>query len=156
MQRPVMDITYLDDDANSGGPRARGPFGILHVLRSVARTIWRMIRRVLRVLMYDPLSRTPLARFRNEDGSPVARFVRGVAYRLAFAPVFAALAACAFVYSGTHPQPVNGDLDPSSVGIYYEAVSFKGEDNVRLDAWLIPAIEASRVLDQKEKVLREK
>ncbi|CAN5607063.1 hypothetical protein BH09PLA1_BH09PLA1_15740 [soil metagenome] len=154
MQRPVMDITYLDDDVRSGS--GLGLTRKLQGVRTAFKAIWRMLRRVVRILMYDPLSRTPLARFRNEDGSVTSRFMRGVAYRLAFVPVFAALAACAFVYSGTHPTPVASELDPSSAGLYYEVVSFKAEDEVRLDAWLIPSIEASKVLDQKEKLLREK
>jgi alpha-beta hydrolase superfamily lysophospholipase len=151
MQRPVMDISYMEDEKsgpNTGG-RAR-------LLRVVLQALWRAVRRIVRFLTYNPLAKTPFNRFRNEDGTPFGRFVRGVAYRLAFVPVFAALTACAFVYSGTHPTPMAGELDPSSVGIYFEAVSFKSEDNVRIDAWLVPAIEATKVLDQKDKILREK
>ncbi|MBC8107450.1 MAG: alpha/beta hydrolase [Anaerolineae bacterium] len=152
MQRPVMDITYMEEDKHAGHSARRR----FQLVRVVLHAVWQTMRRIVRILTYNPLSRTPFGRFRNDDGSPLSRFLRGVAYRLAFVPVFAALTACAFVYSGTHPTPMSGDLDPSSVGIYFEAVSFKSADNVRIDAWLVPSIDASKVLDQKEKILREK
>lgn len=156
MQRPVMDISYMADDPQGPGHRG-GFFAKFPVLRHVFGTLWRALRKIIRICMYNPLSGMPMAsRFRNEDGTRLGRFIRGLLYRLAFVPVFAALTACAFVYSGTHPRPVNSALDPSSVGIYYEAVNLKTEDNVRLDAWLVPALEASKVLDQKEKILRER
>jgi pimeloyl-ACP methyl ester carboxylesterase len=155
MQRPMMDISYMADDA--AGAARPSLIQKLGVLGKVLRVCWRAGRKVVRICMYNPLSNMPFGtRFRNEDGSPFARFVRGLAYRLAFLPVFAALTACAFVYSGTHPRPILSELDPSSVGIYYEPVTLKTEDGVRLDAWLVPAIQAEEVLDKKDKILREK
>src|SRR4249919_601223 len=100
MQRPVMDITYMEEDKHAGnGVRRR-----FHVVHAVLQAVWQTIRRIVRILAYNPLSRRS-GRFRNDDGSPLSRFLRGVAYRMAFVPVFAALTACAFVYSGTHPTP---------------------------------------------------
>jgi alpha-beta hydrolase superfamily lysophospholipase len=151
MHRPVMDITYLDDAPEPTGKRRR-----VQALRLAGRAVWRFIRLIGRVLAYDPLASTPFGRFRNEDGSPLSRFVRGVAYRLAFVPIFAALLACALVYSATHPVIPPSVIDPASLGVYYEPVALLAEDNVRLEAWHVPAIDARKVIDQREKVLREK
>ena len=152
MQRPMMDITYLDDVPASAASRP------MRLTRLVFRAIWRGVRSGWRVLMYDPLARVHLrgGRFRNEDGSPLSRFVRGLAYRMAFLPILAALAACAIVYSATHPLPVTGGLDPASAGIYFDSVTVVAEDGARLDAWLVPVLDARRVIDEKELVLRDK
>ncbi|MBC8105025.1 MAG: hypothetical protein H7Z14_00415, partial [Anaerolineae bacterium] len=96
MQRPVMDITYMEEDKHAGHSARRR----FQLVRAVLHAVWQTVRRIVRILTYNPLSRTPFGRFRNDDGSPLSRFLRGVAYRLAFVPVFAALTACAFVYSG--------------------------------------------------------
>jgi hypothetical protein len=146
-----MDITYLDEAPAKGGPRGR-----LHALRLAGRAVLRMVRLIGRVLLYDPLANTPFGRFRNEEGTAVGRFIRGVAYRLAFVPIFASLLACALVFSGTHPLSSGSPLDPASVGLYYDPVTLLADDGVRLEGWLVPAITARAVLDQKEKVLREK
>jgi hypothetical protein len=145
-----MDITYLDDAPGSSRT------GKAHLLRRVTRSVWQTLRRVARLLTFDPLSRIRFARFRNEDGSPLSRFVRGVAYRLAFAPVVAALVACAIVWTATHPLPVAGQTDPGANGLYFENVTIQSDDGARLDAWLVPAIDARRVIENQEQILREK
>jgi hypothetical protein len=71
-------------------------------------------------------------------------------------PIFASLLACALVYSGTHPLTNGSPLDPASVGLYYDPVTLLADDGVRLEGWLIPAITARAVIDQKDNVLREK
>jgi pimeloyl-ACP methyl ester carboxylesterase len=115
----------------------------------------RGLRVCLSALLYDPLSHVG-SRFRNDDGTPFSRFLKGMAYRIAFLPVLAALAACAFVYSGTHPPQMCGEMDPSSFGIYYDAVTLRSDDGVRIEAWLVPAVNAHAVLDQREKLLRQR
>src|SRR4051794_39542176 len=159
MQRPVMDVTYLED-----APAHKQP--VRQFLRFIARVLWGIVRATFRALFYDPLSHWRSGRFRNEEGNAFTRFARAVAYRLAFVPIIAALFACALVYSATHPLPrrlIAGsvvqaapDADPSGSGCYFDAITFMSEDNVRLESWLVPAIDAQAVLDGKEKVLREK
>jgi alpha-beta hydrolase superfamily lysophospholipase len=157
MKRPMMDISYMPDDPHSPGyPRSRWAAHFV-TFRRIFSALWQAVRKIVRICMYNPLAGFGgSSRFRNEDGTPLGRFIRGLLYRVAFIPIFAALTACAFVYSGTHPRPILSNMDPSSVGIYYEAVNLRTEDNVRLDAWLVPAIEASKVLDKKDKFLRER
>src|SRR6185436_8525805 len=139
----------------------------------IGRFFLRTIKLVFRALFYDPLSNVRFgARFRNEDGSLPTRILRSIAYRLAFVPVIAALFACALVYSATHPMArraqgataaggsgavaTGGEIDPSSQGIYYDAVTVMSEDSVRLESWLVPAIDARSVIDDGAKVLRDK
>lgn len=150
----MMDISLVDDEPRGANGRRTHRATIV---RKAFGVIGRTLLKIVRICLYNPLSGRPFgSRFRNDDGSAIGRFIKGLSYRLAFVPLFAALAACAFVYSGTHPRPIVSELDPSSVGIYYEAINLKTDDNVRLDAWLVPAIEATKVLDQKEKILRDR
>jgi len=145
MQRPVMNPGVFEESAPASA--AKG-WGILRAIRGVFRLL-------ARIMFYKPLSRR--ARLRVDDGvSPFSRFIRGVLYRLAFAPVLLALAVSAMIYAGTHPFPSASDLDPTCQGIYYDAATLVTDDGVRLDAWLVPVVDARLVLTQKEDVLRHK
>jgi pimeloyl-ACP methyl ester carboxylesterase len=62
----------------------------------------------------------------------------------------------ALVFAGTHPKVKAPTVDPISLGVYYDAVEFLSEDGVSLEAWLVPVLDAKRVLAQKEKVLKQK
>ena len=127
------------------------------MLKLGLRLIWRFVRLCIRVMMYDPLANTPLAgRFRNEDGSRASRFVRGSRIALHLRLCLRHSRRVAFVYAGTHPRSDSADVEPSSLGIYYDPVMLMTDDNVRLEAWLVPAIEAKEVIDQRDKLLREK
>jgi acetyl esterase/lipase len=146
MQRPVMNPTFFDESP-AAHPRRRRP------LRALAMAIWRCVRFVFKMLTYDPLSRIS---FRVEEGTPASRFVRGLMYRLAFVPVLLAAAACAIVWAATHPRAANAEVDPASQGIYYEAITFVAPDQVRLEGWLVPLLDAKTVLHEKEQALRKK
>jgi len=149
MQRPVMNPTFLNEDAQSAPSRAR------QWLRAALLLPWRTIKLVFRVLTYDPLSRR--GRLRIEDGTPLQRFVRGIAYRVAFAPVFIAGITCLIVYTATHPtSPHTVDQTPSTLDVYYEPVSFLASDGVSLEGLLFPALEAKHVVSEKEKALRKR
>ncbi|HVT90260.1 MAG TPA: alpha/beta fold hydrolase, partial [Tepidisphaeraceae bacterium] len=100
---------------------------------------------------YDPLSGVP--GFKVEEGTPTSRALRALMYRVAFVPVLMAGAACAIVWASTHPRPSTAELDPASQGIYYEPVTFVGSDQIRLEGWLIPVIDAKKVLEDKDRVL---
>jgi hypothetical protein len=160
-----MDVSYLED-----APQHKRP--IRQFFRHIGRFFWQIVRIFFRGLFYDPLSHLRSgARFRNEEGTVFTRFMRALAYRLAFVPIIAALFACALVYSATHPMTrrasaapapnsaaVNGgaEIDPSSQGIFYDAVTVTSEDSVRLESWLVPAIDARTVIDKGTKALRDK
>ena len=55
--------------------------------------------------------------------------------------------------AATHPdrQIVSGD--PLSFGVYYDPVNFLADDGARLEAWLVPVIDAKRVLEEKDLVV---
>jgi pimeloyl-ACP methyl ester carboxylesterase len=144
MQRPIMNPTWVDMDV---APVRRTWWDRLRPLR-------RIVRFVGKILLWDPLTRTRFRGLRIEDGTPWERFCRGLLYRLTFLPVFAALTVAAMVYAGTHPPQNTNEIDPNSQGIYYEPVTLKTEDDVRLEAWLIPVLEADQVLRQKEMALK--
>lgn len=144
MQRPVMNPNFYEDAPGSFGARRR-PF------RALAMLVWKGIRKAFKLLSYDPLSRIP--GFRYEEGTPTSRFLRGLFYRLAFAPVFIAAVSCAVVWTGTHPRSVVSEIDPVSQGIYYEVVTYVGADQIPIEGWLMPVIDAKAVLQEKERVL---
>jgi len=115
-------------------------------LGNAARLVWRIVS-------YRPMQRARLS-VRIEDGTFWQRVARGVAYRLAFVPLLAALSACALVYSATHPPAHAPGIDPTSQGIYYDPVSLLGEDGTRFDGWLVPVFDARQVLEQREEILK--
>jgi pimeloyl-ACP methyl ester carboxylesterase len=47
-------------------------------------------------------------------------------------------------------------MDPNSLELYYDSVTFVTSDNVTLDAVVYPVINARQVLEEKEKVLRKR
>jgi pimeloyl-ACP methyl ester carboxylesterase len=92
---------------------------------------------------------------RVDIGTRFSRFIRGLCYRLLFLPLLMALAVMSLVYSGTHPPAVASAMDPTCHGIYYDPVNFVADDGTPLEAWLLPAVDARRVIEQKESALGE-
>ena len=144
MHRPIMNPNWVDDDS---APKQRTWWDRLAPVR-------RVLRLVGKILLWDPLTRTRFRGLRIEDGTPWERFCRGLLYRLTFIPVFVALTVAALVYSGTHPRQNANEVDPNAQGIYYDAVTLRTDDGVRLEAWLVPVLEADQILRQKEMALR--
>ena len=91
-----------------------------------------------------------------EAGQATGRVLKGVFYRLLFLPVLLSLMAAALVYSGTHPPVVASAMDPTWRGIYYDPVNFVSEDHTKLDAWLIPVLDAQRVIAERDNALTER
>jgi pimeloyl-ACP methyl ester carboxylesterase len=148
MQRPVMNPNWFEETTATPAPSRR------RIVRIIVGLFWRFLKLAFRALMYDPLH--GIKGFRVEEGTPTSRFVRGMMYRLAFVPVLIALTACGVVWVATHPRTVNAEIDPTTQGIYYEAVTFLGSDQTRLEGWLVPVLDAKLVLEEREKVLRKK
>src|SRR5579864_8877996 len=69
-------------------------------------------------------------------------------------PVIIGGVATGFVFKGTHPVAPPALTDPRSQGCYYESVDFTGEDGMHLTGWFVPALDARRVLEDKERALR--
>jgi alpha-beta hydrolase superfamily lysophospholipase len=47
-------------------------------------------------------------------------------------------------------------LTPQDLGIYYEPVTMLSEDQTRIEGVLVPALDARKVLEQKDKILRKR
>jgi hypothetical protein len=92
---------------------------------------------------------------RRRERRPVTlgHTVQSIARLLLFSPLLIALMCAAFVYIGTHPKVDGSRRDPLSVGIYFDPVSFSSEDGTRLEGWIVPVVNASRVLTERDAVL---
>jgi pimeloyl-ACP methyl ester carboxylesterase len=146
MQRPVMNPSFVEEDDGSSPPvRWKIPWRLLIKPFKVA----------IAIMLADPFARLRRKGLKIDEGTPFSRATRALLYRLAFVPVFMALFAIALVYASTHPQTTPSQLDPMTVGLYYDPVSYSSEEGVRIDGWIVPAIDAKRVLAEKEKALRK-
>jgi pimeloyl-ACP methyl ester carboxylesterase len=112
------------------------------------------LRLVGRFLLTDPLAHWRSGNLRIDDGPRWSRWMRGVSYRLACLPILLILVTTTLVYCRTHPAVACSDLDPTSLGIYYDPVTFMSEDGSRLDGWLVPVLDAQHVLTERDNVLR--
>src|SRR5205085_776913 len=146
MQRPIMHPNWQPlDDARQRRP----PQG---VLRRLIIAVWRSIAAIWKILTSSalPSRRDPDGSSRAGPRHLLSAFLRALLYRAMFLPVLLALAVAALVWSGTHPPQLASQLDPSSLGVYYDPVTFLSEDGVRLDGWLVPVVDEKRVLEQRE------
>src|SRR4051794_26042747 len=138
MQRPVMDPTFLYDapDKRAGGGKA-------------LVWLWRGLRLFGRFWVTSPWKKH--RSFRNEEGTRLQRLARWVMYRLAFAPLLLVAFLAAIIIAATHPgRGGSSGADPLSFGVYYDPVNFLAEDGARLEGWLVPVIDAKRVLEEKD------
>jgi hypothetical protein len=147
--RPRLGPSFLDAEdgaAERSGKRRFRP------IRWLLRLFWGVIVTFWRVLTYDPLKR----KLRIEEGTFVGRMLRGLGYRLFFAPVLVSGFVCMMVWSATHPRLEIGERDPGSTELYYDAVTFVTQDNVRLDGALFPVLDARQVIEEQERALRKR
>jgi pimeloyl-ACP methyl ester carboxylesterase len=159
MQRPVMDpmLMFGEEDAAVAARVARAVSPHSRVWAKL-REAWVHARHAAR-LVGRLLFSKPLSRRRDPEAEkPLAsRLIRGFAYRALFVPIFLALAAVALVYRGTHPLRFGSDKLPAVPAVFYETLEFNSTaDNTPLMAWFVPVIDAQRVLELKNKVLKEK
>ncbi len=143
MQRPVMNPMDLNESAKPARFRIRW-----------AR-IWFILKAIVHLLLSDPFDLRNRG-LRVDDGSHFQRLLHGILYRLAFIPVIAMLAVAVLVYTGTHPRPLLTQVDPSAVGVYFESVEFASESGSRLQGWLVPAVDARKILAEREHALHAK
>jgi pimeloyl-ACP methyl ester carboxylesterase len=149
MQRPIMNPTFFEAGDAAPAPRPRP-------LLRMARILLRLMRAFTRLLFMDPVARLRHRGLKIEDGTTASRIVRGIMYRMAFIPILLALTIALVVYTATHPPQVPSDFDPTSAGIYYDEVTFRTSDGVRLSGWLVPVLDAQRVLRERDELLRQR
>jgi pimeloyl-ACP methyl ester carboxylesterase len=158
MQRPVMDpmLMFGEEDAAVAARVARAVNPHSRVWAKL-REAWVHARHAARVVG-RLLFTKPLSRRRDPEAQKpiVARLVRGFAYRSLFIPIFLALWTAALVYRGTHPLRFGTDKLPAVPSMFYETLEFNGGDGTPLMAWFVPVVDAQRVLELKNKVLKEK
>jgi hypothetical protein len=140
-----MDPLFLQAATDLEDRPAKKKWGAVRALRWGLRSLgW-----VVGKLFSDPLARKRHGRQDGND-SPFGRFVREATGRLVFGPLLVVLSVAALVYSGTHPPTPPPGPGPASVGLYYESVNFASSDATRLRGWIVPSIDAGRVLDGSE------
>lgn len=116
----------------------------LAVVRGIVRTL---VSRPL--ALYQPGQQARAFKFMPE-------VIRAAAMQALFLPLALSLTAALLVYIGTHPTHPPIMLDPSSQGVYYEQVSMTSDDGTPLMGWITPAIDATRVLAQRDRILHTK
>src|SRR5207302_3423613 len=60
----------------------------------------------------------------------------------------------ALVWLGTHPSAPPAVTDPHTRGLFFTVEEFTSADGTQLKGWLVPVIDAKRVLDQRDDLLR--
>jgi hypothetical protein len=118
------------------------------------RPAWRGIRWSARLLAKDIFARQK--KLQADLKAPMSRFMRGLCYRMLFLPLALMLMAAALVYNGTHPSAAAAIIDPSCHGLNYDVVDFLGDGGVKLEGWLIPILDAKRVLVEKDKIMHDR
>ncbi len=143
MQRPIMNPTFLNDQDSAPSPR-RG-------------TLWVLVKAIYklgRFLVMEPFTRRQ--RLRIEDGTRWQRFLRGLIYRMALVPVLLVAFLTLLVLAATHPGRTTVGADPLAYGVYFDPISFLSDDGAKLEGWLVPAVDARRVIEEGEATLQKK
>ncbi|MDB5292852.1 MAG: hypothetical protein JWL69_4093 [Phycisphaerales bacterium] len=137
MQRPVMDPTFLEKPRNHRR-MSQWKNWIMPAVKWCGRTL---ISRPFSIRAPRPIK--PLA------------YLLAVAIRqFIFLPLILAATSVVLVYAGTHPTPPPLVSDPNSQGVYYDPVNLASEDGTRLTGWLVPAVDAHRVIEEQDRFLR--
>lgn len=143
MQRPSLNPS-VHLEAAAEAPRPKGPSVWVRLARWFAAGV---------LFLFKPIGGKPLPNDTQEQ--PLAsRLACGLIYRLAAIPVLLGVIVSVLVYTATHPVPVPSLADPSSVGLYFEKVQITAADGVVSEAWLVPVVDARRVLDERDDLLR--
>lgn len=143
MKRPVMNPSFLDDEQ----PRKRGP--------SRWRRILALLTRLVKLLFTNVLRRKEAA-VRDDVGTPFSRFIRGLLYRLMLVPTVLAVLVGVLVVTATHPKAAPAVVDPVSRGVYYDPIELLSLDNTKLEGWLVPVLDAHRLIIEREDVLHRR
>jgi hypothetical protein len=144
MMRPVMDPTFMKDLVET--KRNRPP--LLQWIARAVRWFWRG-------LFSNPLAIHAPGEAEKQPGRNPWKVLLRVAICWSIAlPILVGLMATLAVFLGTHPAAASITSDPNSQGVYFETVNFVSDDGTLLTGWLIPAIDAHRVVEEKDRTLR--
>jgi pimeloyl-ACP methyl ester carboxylesterase len=138
-----MNPSFLDDDHL---PVARRP--------SRWRRVFALLGKLVKLLFTDVRHRHPS--LRDETGTRFSRFLRALLYRLMLVPTVLAVLVGILVVTATHPRSAPAVIDPVSRGVYYDPIEFLSLDNTKLEGWLVPVLDARRLVIEKEDLLHRK
>ena len=144
MQRPILDPTFMADPEPAKGPKSK---------RRRFAWVWKAVVKIWNILILDPLGRRQKVRI--EDGKLWERILRSLTYRLALVPVLLVIFLVTLILAATHPGRTAVGADPLAFGVHYDPVSFLTSDNVKLEGWLVPALDARDVIKEGEKALHK-
>ena len=141
MQRPVMDPTFVKDVVKA---------------RKKGLPYWNFAMRSAKWFGRSMLSNPLVVRRPDDPWKPsyFKLFIRMIVTWSIFAPVLLGMTAFVLVWIGTHPSAPATVADPNSQGCYFDPVSFLSADETPLSAWIVPVVDAKRVLDERERVLK--
>src|SRR5947209_3261237 len=135
MDRPVMNPSLLLE-MEAPPPERRRLLGWVRAALGVFG----------RTLAFEPFGFLRRGRAERAETPLLRRLGLALLYRLLAVPFVVAAVAAVMVYKGTHP-PIDGpSIDPQSLGIYHDPVSFLGADGTRLEGWLVPYVDAKMVI----------
>lgn len=142
MNRPMMDPTFVPEVVES----KRRHIPLRALIARCGKWFWNW-------LLTNPLA------IRRPGDEPVRWPVFKVAIRMAvfwsvLLPLLLAGLVVLSVYRGTHPAQVPIIAEPSSQGVYFEPATLNSTDGTQLTGWLVPAIDARRVVEEKDHALR--
>ena len=143
MMRPMMDPTFVKDLVET--KRKRPP--LVQWLVRACKWFWRG-------LLSNPLAIHAPGEEKKPGWGAWKVLLRVVICWSIALPLLVGLMAMLAVFLGTHPAAASITSDPNSRGVYFENVSFASEDGTALSGWLIPAIDARRVIEEKDRTLR--
>jgi pimeloyl-ACP methyl ester carboxylesterase len=139
--RPVMNPTFEKWEVQ----RAKIAIGWHHVVDGIK---W-----VGRYLLRNPFAIRKTDEPRVSPWKVVLRM--GISWAI-FLPTATVVTAVVMVVQGTHPAPPPAVLDPNSQGCYFENLSFTSADGAKLSGWMVPALDAHRVVIEKDKILKSR
>jgi len=141
MQRPMMDPTFVPDLFEAKRIPAWKPW----LLKGV-KAFWGW-------LVSNPFTvRKPGEERRTFSIWSV--LLRVAVIWIILVPLLLGAMLMLIVQQGTHPAPASVAADPNSEGLYFETAHFTSADGTPLTGWLVPALDARRVLDEKDRSVR--
>jgi len=139
--RPVMNPTFEKWEVQ----RAKIAIGWHHVTDGIK---W-----VGRYLLRNPFA---IKKTDEPRTSPIKVLVRMAVSWAIFLPTLTIVYAVVMVVRGTHPAPPPAVLDPNSQGCYFENTEFTSADGAKLSGWMVPALDAHRIVIEKDRVLKSR
>ena len=141
MNRPMMDPTFVPDVVAA----KRRHIPLSQWMTKGAKWFWNW-------LLTNPLA------IRRPGDEPVRWPLIKIGIRMAIfwsilLPILLGAVVMLTVYLGTHPTPLPIVAEPSSQGVYFEPATVASIDGTQLAAWLVPAIDAHRVVEEKDRTL---